>query len=514
MSKFTEKAKAVVSSRDFTSGLLTALLIAVIVFVNIIASLVTETFGLYFGSMDTVDLTITGETDSLFAEVMEKGEPLKVTFCMAESDLEVYDTGAYVLETARQFAERYPFIELNFVNLYTKMDKDGNIVDLSKDLVDMRGNELPLRRHSIIFSYGEGERENYRVLTDTATSYGFSDFYMMSADGTPIAYVGEEVFASMLAWVLHKEHKVAYITEGHGETIDVAFGNLLSSAGYYIDVIDLKKSEADTKLAKDDVGLVIISNPTTDFEIGVEGGGAAVRAELDRLATYLASGGQLYIALDAYGDRLPELENFLLKRGIAISGGEGDYGYSRDIIVDSASAIALDSLSFITGYADGPLASAIGKKANGNVLLSEVSSLILKSNEKSTVEPLLYTADTAVAMREGKTVSTGRYTVAAVSTTTEKGGAESRIFVAPTALLTNGDLLVSGYANKGFLYALLEEAFGSNVGIYGTKSIDFTYGVVENLTQRDSIIYTIILVALPVAVAAVGAVIIIRRKNR
>ena len=117
-------------------------------------------------------------------------------------------------------------------------------------------------------------------------------------------------------------------------------------------------------------------------------------------------------------------------------------------------------------------------------------------------------------MREGKTVSTGRYTVAAVSTTTEEGGAESRIFVAPTALLTNGDLLVSGYANKGFLYALLEEAFGSNVGIYGTKSIDFTYGVVENLTQRDSIIYTIILVALPVAVAAVGAVIIIRRKNR
>ena len=516
MNKFLERTKEVVTSRDFTSGLTTVLLVAVIVFVNVIASVLTETFGLYLYSERNVDLSISGATDELFEEALKNEEKVRITFCMAEQDLETYSTGQFVLKTAKQFAERYPFIELNFVNLLTKMDKDGNIVDLSKYLKDMKGNELPLRRDSIIFSTGENERENYRVVTDTATTAGFSDFYMLSSGGTPIAYVGEEVFASMIAWVLHKEHKTAYITEGHGETIDVAFGNMLSSAGYYVDVIDLKKSEADTKLAADDVGLVIISNPTTDFEIGMSGGGAAVRSELDRLATYLESGGQLYVSLSPYNERLPLFEEFLAARGISVSGDEGEYGYSRDLVTDSASAIAMDSLSFVTSYGEGATASAIASKQDGkNVLLSKVSRLIIWNTEASTVEPLLVTRDGAVATREGKTVDRGVFTVAALSTTIEESGETSKIFVVPTALLSNGDLMVSnGYSNKCFLYGLFEEVFGSNIGIYGTRSVDFASGTVENLTQRASIIYTVLLVLIPVLLMAVGVVIIIRRKNR
>ena len=173
----------------------------------------------------------------------------------------------------------------------------------------------------------------------------------------------------------------------------------------------------------------------------------------------------------------------------------------------------MDSLSFVTSYGEGATASAIASKQDGkNVLLSKVSRLIIWNTEASTVEPLLVTRDGAVATREGKTVDRG---VAALSTTIEESGETSKIFVVPTALLSNGDLMVSnGYSNKCFLYGLFEEVFGSNIGIYGTRSVDFASGTVENLTQRASIIYTVLLVLIPVLLMAVGVVIIIRRKNR
>lgn len=522
MNKMLEKTKDIVSSRGFTSGLFTAMLIACIVFVNVIASLVTDAFGLYLYTPYEFDFTLSGATDPLFAEAAESGKEVKVTFCMAESDLEVNTTGAYVLETARAFAERYNFIKLDFVNLLTKMDKDGNIVDLSKYLKDMKGNETPLRTHSIIFSSGEGENENYRVVTDGRTNAGFADFYVLNSSNSPAAYIGEEMFGAMVAWVLHKEHKVAYITEGHGETIDTSLGTLLASAGYYLDVINLKKSEADEKLLADDVGMLIISNPTSDFEVGRVSGDTVVRAELDRLKTYLekgngGAGGRLYLALDAYSNKLPILEGFLKERGITVAGGEGKYGYSREIVTDSMSAVALDSLSFVAEMSDSPLATLMSDNMTKNsLLLSKVSRLLIENTASSTVQPLLVTSESAIATREGLTVAEGGgFTVAAYSETVEKSGATSGIFVVPTALFSNGDILISnGYGNKEFLYSLFDEAFGANLGIYGTESMLFSRTSVDNLTNSTSIIMTVALLTVPVALAVVGVITLIRRKNR
>ncbi|MBR2930036.1 MAG: Gldg family protein [Clostridia bacterium] len=517
MNKFLQKAEDVVSSRGFSSGVVTAAVIALVIVANVIIYTLTSLFGLYLYSPTRHDYGITGVTDELFSEAEEKGDKLTITFLMAEDDLKDHVTGMYVLETAKAYAERYSFIDLKFVNLLTKMDEDNRIVDLTKYQTDLRGNETPLRTHSVIFSYGKGNEENYRVITDTYSTAGFADFYSLDSAGTAYAYSGEEVIAAMMAWVLNEEHKVVYFTENHGETIDVAFSNLLSSAGYYVDVINLRKQDVP-----EDAAFVAISNPISDFESAADG--FDYYGEIQRLEKYLKEGnggrgGSLYVAIDPYSDKLDNLEDLIGEYGITIAGsGESEFGYSRELVLDPSEAIALDSMSFIASYAGSDMAKSISDNVveykNGRVLLSEVARLVLDGDKGA--ESLLVSSSTSRVLWEGNTVdSDGGYDVCAYSSRTEGEGAESKIMVVPSVLLTNGDLMVAdGYSNKEFMYSALSEIFGSSTAIYGTKSVQYDSGIVENLTQSTAAVFTVLLLAIPVALTAVGVIVVVRRKRR
>ncbi len=510
--------KKILNSRGFNSGVVSALVISLVVVFNILLYTLTSLFGLTLGFPDKVNTSVGASMEEMFADVIASGERVSVTFCMDRDDLLVDATGKYVLRTAEAYAEKYDFIDLRYVNLLTQLEVDeaGNTkyVDLSKYKKDLRGGEIPLRTNSLIFSFGEGEEENYKVVTDTNTSAGFADFYTLDSTGSPFAYVGEEVFGAMLSWVITREHKVAYFTEGHGETADRALALLLSCAGYYIDTIDLRDADADTKLAADDCGMLIISNPITDFERSQDP--TVMRAEIEKIETYLASGGNLYCALDPYGARHASLEGFLAEWGITLAGGEGDYGYNRDIIVDSGSSVSLDSLRFIASIAnDGTLNSKIAENAtahkSGGVLVSDASRLTLSGG----AEALLYTTAAANAVREGSVIETGKMVAAAISSRENADGTAANVVVLPSVLITNADVLTAnGYLNKELIYSIFDVGFGAAYGIYGTESSMFDAGVIENLTGRRATVYTVILVCIPLALATVGAVITIKRKNR
>jgi len=49
---------------------------------------------------------------------------------------------------------------------------------------------------------------------------------------------------------------------------------------------------------------------------------------------------------------------------------------------------------------------------------------------------------------------------------------------------------------------------------YGCNSIIFEEGVIENLTSGKAKLITAVIMAIPAVIAVVGAVVIIRRKNR
>ena len=502
MSDFKKKIGGALKSDGFSSTTLTAFFLAVVVTLNVILYIIVEFFGLYLYSDEEPDLTLSGSTDSLFASAIEEKKKVKISFCLAEEDLETHTTGNYVYQTAKYFEERYPeFIELDFINLITRRNKNNQIVDLSKFKTDMQGNETPIYRSSVIFECGN----NYRVVSDSYSAAGFAPFYTLDSSNVVTSYNGEEVIAAMVSWVLNDEHKTAYFTQYHGETAEISFSNLLTCAGYYVEVLDLRKSEVPSG-----ADLLVISNPTSDFEAAREGSG--LRTEIDRLRTYVEGGGNLYVALDPYVKSMPVLEGFLQEHGIKFSVTETKSGTKlRNMIKDARNAITADGFTLVTDFADNQLAKSISDRisgySDGSVIVREASALELSGNAK----PLLITSSASVLEAGGATVSRdGSYCVAAYS---ESGAA--KIFVVPSVYITASDsLITSGYSNKAFLYSLFEDFFGGGGMPYGCKVVRYDTQKLENLTMGAANLYTALIMLVPVAVSAVGAVIIVRRKNR
>lgn len=506
MKSIRKKIGDTLGTEKFSASTMTALVLSVVAVLNVLLYALVELFGLYLYSPETDDLTLSGATDSLFASAIEDEKKVTVYFCLSEDEVKNHDTGSFVYQTAKYFEERYPeFIQLDYVNIITRRNKKGEIVSLSKYQTDMQGNETPIFGSSVIFECGN----NYRVVTDMVTAAGYSPFFTLSSEGEVTSYNGEEVMASMISWVTASEHKNAYFTQYHGETADVSFSNLLACAGYYVNVIDLRKEEIP-----EDADLLVISNPTSDFEAAREGSG--IRAEIDRVKTYAEGGGNIYVELDPYVKTLPVLEGFLSECGISFSATETDGGKKiKNMIKDPRNAITTDGFTLVTDYSDDELAKRISDKVSrytdGSVMVREASALELSKNAK----PLLITSSAAVIEAGGETVSSeGPFCVAAYAEIASERST-AKIFVIPSIYLAVSDSLVTdGYSNKDFVYSLLDEFFGAENLPYGCKPVLYDTQMLENLTMGTARLYTALVMLVPAAVAAVGVVVILRRKTR
>jgi hypothetical protein len=448
-------------------------------------------------------IVLTGNTDYLFEEAIEDGKKVKITFCYpTEAELEAHTTGAFVHKTAEEFVNRYPdFIEIEYVNLTTRKNHNGEDVDIKKYQTDMLGNETPFAKSSVIFSCGQ----NYKVVTDTFSSDGFSDFYTLDGSGNATSYNGEAYMASMIHWVTVSEHPTAYFTMGHSERMDSAFVNLLVSAGYYVDTVNLKEEEVP-----EDAALLIISNPQSDFEKSASE--VFLFAEIERLENYIKRGGNIYVALDPYVKELPVFEEFLLDKGIALSETDD----TRNIVKDSSNAITTDGFTLVTEFADNEIAQKIGetveKFSDGNVIVREAAALELSKAAK----PLLVSTASSVTEAAGEQVdSSGNYAVAAYTNLEGDGKKVASLFVVSSIYASVSDALVTnGYSNKDFLYSLFENLFGKKGMPYGCSVVRADTSLLENLTMGTARIYTALILAVPAALAVVGFAVVVKRKNR
>ena len=512
MANLKKKMGAFFRGDKFSSSALTALVLAVIIVVNVALYALVRLFDLYLYTTEKTDLSLSGSTDAYFAESMKKAkeENKKVTisFCVPEDDIRVHSTGAFVYETAKYFEERYPdFIEVRYIDIITqRLDGGkGELVDLSKYKTDMRGKETAIRTYSMIFEYGE----TYRVVTDSYSGVGFADFYTLDSQKYSTSYNGEEVMAGLISWVVSDEHKNAYFTQNHSEIVDISFSNLLACAGYYVNVVDLQKDDIPS-----DCDMLVISNPSTDFKKSRYGD---AYYEIEKIENYMQKGGNLYVALDPYISNLKNLEGLLSEYGIGFSTTELTGGAEvRNIVTDERDSVKSDGMTIVAEYPKTDLASRISKRVSsfskGSVIVRDVCALELSGG----AEPLLLSSDASVLDASGKVVDEGgSYAISAVSSRTEESGATSRVVVIPSVYLAVSDSLVSrGYVNKDFLFATFEEFFGAGNMPYGCKDVVYNTDTLENLKMGTAKLYTALIMLVPTAVSVVGAVVVIRRKNR
>ena len=515
MNKFKDRLLAFFKGERATSAAMTAVIIALVIVVNVIV----YAFGVILYQPDlSDDLTISGATDALFTEERTLGKKVTVTFCQSYEDIQKSSSSIprWVLSTAEQLADRYPdLIEIRFVNIITKQvvsrNDSSNIgfIDLTKYITkDSSGNDMPIYKSSVIFECGK----NFKVLTDNYSTAGYADFFTLDSSGNAIAYNGEEVMASMISWVLDGKKKTAYFTTFHGEVADIGFRNMLICAGYDVATINLREKDIP-----EDAEIVVISNPKNDFERAAAGTDVKVKAEIGRLEAFMKRGGNLFVAIDPYAGKLPVLESFLAKYGITVSSTERDGKFYRNIIRDTDNAITADFFTMVADFADteygNAMESTIRRYTDAGVILSNCASLklsgraqaLLVSSPVSTTHAGKYEVDRS-----------GNYCMSAVSTALDDSGKEAgRIMVVPSIYLTATDILISGgYANRDFLYSLVDDIYGGENIPYGCNTVFYSNDTLENLTMKSARIYTAIIFAIPVVAAVCGAVVVIRRKNR
>ena len=524
MNNFKQKLLSFLRGRNFASGLLVAIIVASVVFVNIIAYTLTESFGLYIYSPEQPDFAISDTFSEAFGAAAKRGEEVTVTFCMDEDDVKAHSTGSYVRETANRFKEKYgELVTLRYVNLITMYDQDGRdvsdelngykaICEKEKEdyLAGKASTYSAISKTSVIFRSGE----NYKILTDVSSGVGYVDFYTLDSRGYVTSYNGEEIFASMINWVLTDEHPTAYFTTGHGESFSKNLHTALLCAGYEVDVLNLRNPKLDrAEVVKmlDGAGLIVISNPTSDFEKAAPGSG--IQTEIELLEYYAKGGGSFLITTDPYFPRknLKSLYGFIESYGITMfDDAEGN----AQTVRDTDNGIPGDGFTVYAELGESDVAQQIARKLSdsGRVILRDVSPLRLTGNAKA----LLETSASSVCFADGEiTDREGNYPIAALSEKTGDTGNTSRMFFIPSVYLTASDAMVStGYANKDFMYSLFDVYFGLGDMPYGANSIVFNNQVLEGLTMGMANIYSAILIAIPAVVGLVGAVTLIRRKNR
>lgn len=509
MKSIKNKIGGFFENRNLSGGTLTAMLIASVLVLNVILCFLTQSFGWYLYAADyQEDFTISTMSDELFEEAKAANKTVTITFLMERDALAEHSTGSFVLDTVEQFKEMHgEFINLRFVNTLTKRDQDGKWVDLDKYRTDMNGNKVTLSRAAVIFESSDG---NYRTLSSVRSGVGFVDFYTFDSSGDIASFNGETIVSSMISWVLQDEHKTVYVTANHSEQSDASLATLLAASGYYVNSINLQDNDVP-----DDAAMVLISNPKSDFEKAKAGSG--IETEIERLRKYVEKGGNLYISLDPYVSRLDNLEDLIAEFGIELSSGVNDSGVSQRYVVrDMENAITIDGYTLLANLADTgiarDIAATVAKYSNGGIVMRDAAALKLTG----AAEPVLVSSDSSEITLGGNVVgSDGKYTVAAYTSVVCDDGNSGSIFVIPSVYLSASDAITSdSYSNREFLYSLLEHAFGAKYLPYGANSVTYVSDDLRNLTMGTARLYTILLLAIPAALAVAGAAIIIRRKNR
>ena len=220
-----------------------AAFLCALVLINGIVYVLAQKFEWYFYTEEQYSYEVDFEATDRYFEGVTAADRVHIIFCQIEEDLTSSWETRLVYETAMALDERYDFITVEAINLWSNPDvvrpyreKDGNKVSINADCV--------------IIDSGR----DFTVLT-------MRNFYVLDDEDYIMSYDGCERFCASIMWTLAYEHPTAYFTVNHGETSTEAFYNMLTFMGYNVVSLDLY---SETPEGED--SLIVIANPIYDFE--------------------------------------------------------------------------------------------------------------------------------------------------------------------------------------------------------------------------------------------------------
>ena len=263
------------------SMLITVLLVAVVVVINLIVAEIPEEYTLIDVSTQKL-YTISDETrefldgldqDVTIYHIVQSGSEDSVVVRM----LNRYDEYSDHVTVETKDPVLYP----NFTSQYT----DEEVADNS--LIVVSGER------SKVISYGDLYEMEYDYYTGSSSTTDFD---------------GEGQIDSAISYVTTEDLPIIYTLEGHGEVeMGTQMTDNLERANYQVESLNLLSEES----VPEDTGCLLIASPQTDL----------TEDEADKVIEYLQGGGKALIFADYTTEDLPNFERILENYGITPGGG-------------------------------------------------------------------------------------------------------------------------------------------------------------------------------------------------
>ncbi len=361
------------------SALLTALIVAAIVLVNVIFSALSYSFTLYADMTPEEAFTLTEECKDLIRNgsdiqmLEEDGKTVKET----TSPLEMVDL---VRQNNRDYNAEHGLtqgddgwkdenikINLIFCAEPDRWDKDA---DLAMFYVYNMGRELEttfpdyievknyniIRNPSLVTKYKSNALDVIGedcVIIEFGTEYrirGLESFYIMTTDEQhpePWAYNGEKVFAASILAVTRAESPLALFTSNHRETVPAQLVATLENAGFVVDAINLRDEEIP-----ENCRLLVVFDPQDDFAVR---DGVSEVDEIRKLEKHMDQNkASLMVFFSPLTPVCENFEEFLGEWGIQYDRYTDETGSTYPYIIkDQANSLSIDGNTIIGQYVTG-----------------------------------------------------------------------------------------------------------------------------------------------------------------
>ena len=491
---------------------ITVFVIAIVVFINLIAGVLTERMGLkldltaeskYEISQDTID----------YIKGIDKD--VEIAVMRDQTELSNGSMGKIAVESLAKYQQNSEYITVNYYDI----EKNPDIVN--KFAKNYNGE---IKEGSILVSCGD------RVKATTVTDLFIIDTstYYQTGSVTFSGYKGESIITSAIMSVTDANPvNIGILSYYNGQAIyhsDLnytvqAMIQLLDKNGYGYEEIDIISDE----ISPEKYNMIILPAPATDLTANV----------IEKLENYLYNDGNLdtdmvYIA-DVSQRQTPNIDSFLEVWGVTVGGNVvyesseenmQQVNISRSSYPVAAPIATIVDETYSQGLSNTKLPVVMPASRNIELLfeanVDRATSAILNTADTTYLYPL---HDTESAENfDAETVEKSSQTVMALAT---KVSMDSSNLEHKNNLLVIGDasfldyyiVNTPNYNNAEFFINTLNQICGKENHLVIAEK-NFEASTISITSSQVSAMQKVVVIVIPLIVAVCGIVVFIRRRNR
>ena len=494
---------------------LTVMVIVVAVLSNAVLASLVQRYSLYAYMTPTQAFGVSEDCFTLLDESFgtDKATKVEIIFCDLEKNVKSDDSPNYYLYyTACELAERYPSIQLKFLDIFSN---PAPVKPYTESVNPLTGEKVKtsLTSDSVIVVSGEYHRV-----------YNWPEFYVFENEeaSEPWAYNGEKKLSAALLRAVDTDPQIVCLLSNHGEVFyDYELLTLLDDAGYTIVYIDLFK-----EAIPDNCSMIISYNPNSDLITD----SLSQISETEILDRFLEEEGHsFFVFLENGTPNLPNFEAYLKTWGVETEYAQNaTTGVSyRYMVQDPQHSLTSDGYTI---YGEAIAETAVDHLLDPNakyVVFSNATALSVTTegytdqhngsyrsmSGKRTLYPLYQSSASSLAWANGTVVDGGNSILMSLTEQTNEKGSSYVGVVASVNFSAKNFLQSAVYHNGDVLFHLFD-VVGEQSTPAGLTIKPFASYDISTITTAQMLRWTIALTAIPaVVITAVAVVVLVKRRR-